>query len=249
MILLPAALGALGGALAGSFIATLVLRWPKGEQVTTGRSRCDGCSRILRWWELVPLASALLSRGRCRTCGSEIASTHAAIELTAAALAGTALLIEPNARGLALTLFWLLLLPPAWLDARHFWLPDRLTLVLAAVGLALGGLVSGLGLADRLIGAVAGGGSLWLIGFAYARLRGRTGLGAGDPKFLAAIGLWLGWQALPFVLLTAALVGLLSAILLRRGRSDRLPFGTLLAIAAIPWSAFGERLLPQLAVS
>lgn len=249
MSLLPAALGALGGALAGSFIATLVLRWPQGEQVMSGRSRCDGCERTLRWWELVPLISALLSRGRCRTCGHTIARTHAVIELTATLLAGTALLLKPDASGVALALFWLLLLPSAWLDARHYWLPDRLTLTLAIAGLAFGSWVSNVGLTDRLIGAVVGGGGLWLIGAAYAKLRGRTGLGTGDPKFLAAIGLWLGWQALPFVLLLAALIGLLFALLLRRGRSDRLPFGSLLAAAAILWSASGDRLLPQLAVS
>ncbi len=110
--------------------------------------------------------------------------------------------------------------------------------------LALAGIAAGLGgieppLADRLIGGSAGFGSLWLIGFAYQRLRGREGLGGGDPKLLGAIGLWLGWRMLPAVLLLAALTGLALVLVgMLTGRAakldDRVPFGALLAIAAYP---------------
>ena len=88
-------------------------------------------------------------------------------------------------------------------------------------------------------GGAAGFASLWLIGFAYKRLRGREGLGGGDPKLLGAIGLWLGWRILPAVLFLAALTGLAFVLVgMVRGRAakldDRMPFGALLAIAAYP---------------
>jgi leader peptidase (prepilin peptidase)/N-methyltransferase len=159
------------------------------------------------------------------------------VEVASAALAALAIAIEPNLQGAALALFWLLLLAPAILDARHQWLPDPLTLVLAIAGLAVGGIATGSLFLDRLIGGAAGFASLWLIGESYRRSRGREGLGAGDPKLLGAIGLWTGALALPAIVLTAALGGLAVAVLQGRGRLDRLPFGSLLAGAAILWTA------------
>ncbi|WP_197417796.1 prepilin peptidase, partial [Sphingomonas sp. CCH21-G11] len=91
-------------------------------------------------------------------------------------------------------------------------------------------------LTDRLIGGAAGFALLWSVAAVYQRLRGRVGLGGGDPKLFGAIGLWLGWRALPMVLLAACLIGLAVALVMRlRGRdvtaTTRLPLGTLLAVA------------------
>ena len=243
MSLALAALGAAGGAIVGSFLATLCLRWPRGEQVMTGRSRCDGCSRELKPLELVPVASALASRGRCRTCGTPIAGLHLQVELAGTALAGGALYLQPNAGGAALALFWLLLLAPAVLDARDYWLPDRLTLLVGISGLALGSYVSGASLADRLIGGACGFLALWLLAYSYKRYRGREGLGAGDAKLLGAIGLWTGWVALPAILLIASLVGIAIAAAKGLSRVERMPFGTLLAAGAILWSAWSAAAL------
>jgi leader peptidase (prepilin peptidase)/N-methyltransferase len=243
--LLIDAAGAVGGAIVGSFLANLIVRWPRDEQVSSGRSRCDSCTRTLSAWELVPIVSAIANRGRCRTCRAPIASEHIWVELTAAALSAIALILQPNLYGVALAAFWLLLLAPAVLDARHLWLPDQLTILLAAAGLLFGTFVSGETLADRVIGGAVGFGSLWLIARGYSGVRGREGLGAGDPKFLGAIGLWTGWQAIPLVVLLAALAGMAVAIVQRRSQADRMPFGTLLAFGAMIWTgafaAFGPR--------
>lgn len=84
---------------------------------------------------------------------------------------------------------------------------------------------------DRLIGAVAGFVSLWAIGEAYRRVRGREGLGLGDAKLLGAIGAWMGWMALPFVLLAASVIGLVAAALTGALTRDRaVPFGAALAL-------------------
>jgi leader peptidase (prepilin peptidase)/N-methyltransferase len=235
-VLLVAA-AAVAGAIVGSFIATLCLRWSRGEQAAAGRSRCDFCHRELRVVELVPLVSWLYTRGSCRTCGAPIPKLHLLVELTAALLAALAVALQPNVHGAALALFWLLLLAPAILDARHHWLPDPLTLVLAIGGLLVGGVATGAPIVDRLIGGVAGFLALWFIARAYRHSRGREGLGAGDPKLLGAIGLWTGWFALPAILLIAALAGLAVAVAQGRARLDRMPFGTLLAAAAILWTA------------
>lgn len=235
-LLLPLS-GGVAGAIVGSFIATLCVRWPREEQATAGRSRCDSCHRRLGTLELVPILSWIAFRGRCRTCGAEIPKLHLWVELVAAALTALALVLQPNVQGATLAVFWLLLLAPTVLDARHYWLPDPLTLAIALAGLVLGGIASGLPLADRLIGGAAGFASLWLVATLYRRTRAREGLGAGDSKLLGAIGLWTGWQALPPILLIAALGGLAAAAAQGRSRLDRMPFGSLLAAGAFVWSA------------
>lgn len=223
--------GAVAGAIIGSFVATMCLRWPLGLQVTTGRSRCDGCGRPLQPLELVPVLSAALAHGRCRTCSAAIDPLHWRVELAAAVVGAIALAVSPTAQGWALALMLWLLLPIALLDARHFWIPDRLTALLALSGLAFGGLL-GMPLADRLVGGAAGFVALALLGLAYRQLRGIEGLGAGDPKLLGAIGLWTGWQPLPLILLLASAVGLAAASVLAKGRLDRMPFGTLMCLGA-----------------
>lgn len=149
------------------------------------------------------------------------------------------LIVAPLAQAIAGMMFgWALLLLVA-LDARHFWLPDRVTRPLIAGGWGAAALGLSVTPLDSLIGATAGFLSLWVVGEAYRRVRGRTGLGGGDPKLLAAIGAWCGWIPLPFVLLGAAVMGL-AIVLLRRGRgqavagTDRVAFGALMALAAWP---------------
>ncbi|MES2054915.1 MAG: prepilin peptidase [Pseudomonadota bacterium] len=234
----PLALGVLGAVL-GSFIATLVIRWPQGRSVMAGRSHCDSCDAALGPRDLIPLISAAIARGTCRHCAAPIDPRHWQIELTAFAIGVFAGLAVPGPAALAGAVFGWLLLVLAALDVTEFWLPDRLTITLALAGLVTALLGVDPSLIDRLIGGVAGFGSLWLIGASYKRLRGREGLGGGDPKLLGAIGLWLGWQMLPAVLLLASMTGLaiaLTARLVGRGGKldDRMPFGALLAIAAYP---------------
>lgn len=231
--------GFIVGAIIGSFIATLVLRWPQGRTVARGRSACDGCGRSLRAGELVPLLSFAWLRGVCRSCGAAINMRHPAIELAAGVIGAVSLTLAPGWEGLCGAVLGWMLLALALLDAEHFWLPDALTLPLLGLGLLASFLVPQPALVDRLIGAGAGYAMLALIALAYSAVRRRKGLGGGDPKLLAAIGAWLGWQALPLVLLAASLAGLgWAGVSALRGKpmagQDRLPLGTLMALAAWP---------------
>jgi leader peptidase (prepilin peptidase)/N-methyltransferase len=241
---LPAIAGFILGAIVGSFLATILVRWPEGRSVVAGRSRCDGCGAALGPLELVPILSFLVRRGRCRRCGAAIDWRHAAIELGAGTIGLVAVLVHPlPLAGATMLLGWMLLLIAA-LDAEHQWLPDALTLPLVALGLLSGWAGLGPPLLDRAIGAAAGWLVLVLLGLAYRVLRGREGLGGGDPKLLAAIGAWLGALHLPFVLLGAGLLGLAAALAMKVrgrevGRTTRLPLGTFMALAAWPiWLIF-----------
>ncbi|MCW2382399.1 MULTISPECIES: prepilin peptidase [unclassified Sphingobium] len=235
--LLRMALGCGLGLIAGSFLGAIVTRWPRGESVMRGRSACDACGRTLGAIDLIPLLSALRTRGRCRTCGARIDPAHVIMELGAAMIGGVcAWLLPLPAAALVAVALWILL-ALAVLDARHFWLPDALTLPLAVLGLTLGDWLVPAPFADRMIGAAIGYIGLFLLAMSYRRLRGREGLGLGDAKLLGAIGAWLGWQLLPVVLLLASVGGLIWAVILRlKGHAlsgnMRLPFGTFLCLAA-----------------
>lgn len=244
------AFAALIGLVLGSFIATLVLRWPAGRSVF-GRSQCDGCGRPLGVADLVPLLSAMLARGYCRKCRAAIDPFHWRVELGSALIGAIALSTMPGTAGWLWALFGWVLLPLALLDARHFWLPDRLSAVLAVVGLLFAGPLLGAPLLDRWIGALAGGGALALIACAYRRARGGEGMGGGDPKLVAAIGCWLGWQALPLMLLLASLGGIVWALVVQQKGDQPLaqrpvPFGVFAcaaAFATVPlWPLLSGRL-------
>lgn len=157
--------------------------------------------------------------------------------MVAAAIVGAgSMLAWPGGAGLFGAAFGWTLLALLVLDVEHFWLPDRLTLPLVVTGL-LGGIWFEPGLADRAIGATAGFVSLAGVAHGYRALTGRVGLGGGDPRLFAGIGAWLGWVALPFVLLLAASLGLVLVLRDRLSghpvtRHTRVPLGALLAASA-----------------
>ena len=231
-----ALIGGLAGAILGSFLATLILRWPQGRSVMRGRSACDGCGRTLGARDLIPLFSAMMQRGRCRSCGAAIDPLHGRVEAGCAVIGALALGAMPNLGGIGWAVFGWLLLTLAVLDWRHFWLPDALTLPLAFLGFTIGLWATDVALVDRAIGAAAGYGALLAIALGYRAVRGRDGLGLGDAKLLGALGAWMGWQALPFILLIASVTGLLVMLVTGRAKEAgaRVPLGTFLALAAVP---------------
>lgn len=236
MLFWPVLLAVLG-LVFGSFIATVALRLPQGRSALSGRSMCDACGTQLRATELVPLFSFLFQRGRCRHCGARIAPDHGVIEILGCAIGIAAGLAAPGWEGALGAAFGWQLLALGAIDRVAYWLPDPLTAALALTGLAAGWLVDVPGMGDRLLGGALGFGVLAAVRYGYRALRGREGLGGGDPKLFGAIGLWLGWRALAPVMLVAALGGLALVLALRlggrrMGMADRMPLGSLLAPAA-----------------
>lgn len=197
------------GAIWGSFVAALCQRWPEGESILTGRSRCDHCRFPLRAHELVPILSYVIQRGKCRRCRAAIGRDSLFIEVFCACFGLLCAALFPLPSAVAVAVLSWALLPLILLDWRHYWLPDNLVIVVAVSGLIGGSfLLTELSIADRVIGGVAGFTALQLLRLGYTRLCGIEAMGAGDPKLFGAIGLWVGWQSLPLVLLLASTMGL-----------------------------------------
>jgi len=233
-------LGALG-LIVGNVIARVSLRLPADEDLR-GRAPCRSCGATLKLWSVVSVFSWVARRGRCADCGARISARSPLVELAAAGVGVWSGLLGQDWLSAASTalLGWQLVLIGI-VDAEHFWLPDVLTMPLMVSGLGAALLLDRSGAHHHLIGAAAGFAGLWLLAFAYRRVRGRQGLGGGDPILFAGCGAWVGWQGLPGVLVWACLAGLglvLTRVLLRRTVSgaDRLPFGVFLAIGTwIVW--------------
>ncbi|MDI3317281.1 MAG: prepilin peptidase [Bacillota bacterium] len=228
-----ALLAALVGLAAGSFLNTVIDRWIRGESLLRPPSHCESCGRRLEPWELVPLASWLALRGRCRSCGAAIGWQAPAVE------AGTALLfaaVTATGRGWAETLLGLglvaLLVVATGVDLRVRLIPDAANGLAAGWALAIGFLARGGGFWPHLAAAAGAGLLFALIG----RLSG-GGLGGGDVKLAAVLGLFLGPAPAALAFFAAAVLGGgVAGFLLvtgRRSRRDELPFGPFLAAGAL----------------
>lgn len=220
------------------------------------RSGCPGCGRQIRALENVPIASWLWLRGRCAGCGTRISMRYPVVELAGGAIAAyAAQRYGFTLAGAGAMLFAWTLLALAVIDYDTQYLPDDLTLPLLWAGLAfnLGGAFVPLHAA--VIGAIAGYLVLWLVYWGFKLATGKEGMGYGDFKLLAAIGAWLGWAALPLVILLSSFVGAVVGISLvvagRQGRDKPIPFGPYLAAAgaiALFWDAdIARRWLPLFA--
>lgn len=204
------------------------------------RSRCPQCGHGVTALENVPLISYLFLRGRCAQCKTPISIQYPLVEATSAVLAfvvawhfgfswlsGAALVFT----GCLLTL--------AVIDLRTQYLPDVLTLALLWLGLVLN--LNGLftDIQSSVLGAVFGYLSLWSVYHVFKLLTGKEGMGYGDFKLLAALGAWLGWQALPLIVLLSALVGAIVGIglIVFAGRDKHIPIPYGPFLAAAGWIA------------
>jgi len=231
-----AAIAIVASPFIGSFLALMVLRLPARRPIVLGRSACDACAHPLGARDLVPLASYAMLGGRCRYCGARIDPIHPLIEVGAIGLAVWTAIVTSGWILIATCCLGWSLLALAAIDWRTGRLPDALTLPLAAAGIAVAIAIDPPTVGDHIIGSVAGFVVFALVSELYRRLRGRAGLGLGDAKLLAAAGAWLGWQALPTVILFSAMLGL--AFVLVRGvmgkaisATDSIAFGPALAAA------------------
>ncbi len=208
------------------------------------RSHCPICRTTLSISENLPLFSYIKLGGRCAVCQIPISWCYPALELLSACCACIAFWrFGTNWQALAAFGFTATLLALAFIDAKTHLLPDALTLPLMWAGLLVNLDSTFAPLPEAVLGVVAGYLSLWLVYWLFRAIRGIEGIGYGDFKLCAALGAWLGWSALPQIVLIASLAGSLFGIItLIRGRLKHrqlLPFGPFLTIAAISTLFYG----------
>jgi len=221
---------------------------PAPITLSAPRSRCPSCGHQIAWHENIPVLSYLRLGGKCAECKTPISKRYPAIEILTALLfaaCGVHFGAQPSALlwcGLVATLIAL-----AFIDLDTQFLPDSLTLPLLWAGIASSafGWIP-VSLKDSVLGAMTGYLSLWFVFHAYRIIRGREGMGAGDFKLLAALGAWMGWLAIPSIILLSSAVGAVVGIALIALRShDRdvpIPFGPYLAGGGVAALFFGEQL-------
>ena len=231
----------------GSFINVCVYRIPLKKSIIKPPSACPKCRQRIRFYDNIPLISYLILRGRCRHCRGYISWEYPLVEAVTGFLS-LALFIR---YGLSLQfLFFLLfagtLVMISFIDLHHRIIPDVLSLPGIPAGWAYSLFAGHVSWLDSLIGSIAGGGALFLVAFVYQRLTGREGMGGGDIKLLAMIGAWMGWRALPFIVLisslTGAVVGCLFILMAGKGYKFKIPFGPFLSLGALVYLFFGLRL-------
>lgn len=234
---------ALLGLAVGSFLNVVIYRVPRREGVVSGRSRCPACGHALAWYDLVPVASYLLLRGRCRYCGARVSPRYPAVEVCTAAIFVLVFWRFGLSPALAKYLFLGgLLVAASFIDLEHYIIPDGLIVAGLAGGAVLGLAARDVGLWSALAGLAVGGGALLLVA-----LISRGGMGGGDVKLAAVTGLFLGWPLGPLGLfLGVCLGGFVAAFLLLfkiRGRKEPVPFGPFIALGSLLAMAWGREIL------
>jgi leader peptidase (prepilin peptidase)/N-methyltransferase len=227
------------GLVIGSFLTVVVSRIPAGEGLG-GRSRCPRCGAQIGAFDNIPVLSWILLRGRCRTCGNRISVRYPLIELTTAALF---LLADRTFEDLALAIpaamFLATMLAIALIDAKHKIVPNRIVypaLLILGPAVVVADLTGGpIDAPSAFIGLAAYAGPLLIVAFAVP-----GGMGMGDVKLAALIGLALGGLGLAYVAVAAGLgivgggVGAVLAVtVFKFGRKQQMPFGPYLAAGAV----------------
>jgi len=242
-VLVLSLMGALGLVM-GSAVTALSFRIPRGLSWVRGRSECPSCHTPLQFLDLIPVLSFALARGRCRHCAAKIGWRYPLTELLCAAWS---LLLYRHV-GLVpvlplLAIWGYLLIALLWIDLDFQLLPDALTFPGTLLAAVVAVMTPG-GVREAIFGVAIGSGALWLVAWAYFRVRKVEGMGGGDIKLAAMFGAVLGWERTLVTMFLAALMGSVwGAILLARrsgGPQTALPFGTLLVPAAMVTYLWGE---------
>jgi leader peptidase (prepilin peptidase)/N-methyltransferase len=216
------------------------------------RSRCPSCGKGIAAFRNIPILSFVFLKGRCSSCKAWIGLKYPLVELLAGiGAAYAAWRFGPTLAALGAALFIWFTIALAFIDQETGFLPDDLTLPLVWVGLILNLKGTFSSLPDAVIGAAAGYLFLWSVNAAFKLIRGMDGMGYGDFKLTAAVGAFLGWKALPLVILISSVVGLVFGTLqmfsARRGWDWKFKFhfGPYLAIAGIVAMLWGGWLKQQ----
>jgi leader peptidase (prepilin peptidase)/N-methyltransferase len=248
---------ALFGLIAGSFFNVLICRIPEKKSILFPPSHCPKCKSPIKPWYNVPILGYIILGGKCRVCKQRISITYPLIELTTA----TAALIlwyfyissQQYTSWIPITIlvvqstFLLLCIPVTIIDFRHYIIPDQMTLPFCALGICISFLPGPLTPLQSLFGIVAGGGTLYAIGWIGTLLLKKEAMGGGDIKLMAAAGALFGAQnALLSIIIGAMLgsiFGITAMMIKKMDHTHQIPFGPFLAAGI--WTALlaGQKLL------
>lgn len=263
------------GALIGSFLNVVIHRLPRGESIAFPNSHCPCCDRPVKFYDNVPVLSYLALGGRCRSCGARISPRYPAVEVLTAIMFAVVAYAAGGESGLRL-LFDLVfvtgIIALVFIDAEHMILPNKITypglafaivarliapnlygfvdpmaFVLMRGGISTSSIVV-FSLANALLGALVGGGSLWFVGWLWKRMRGVDAMGLGDVKMMLAVGAYLGLALTPLAIFIGVLSGSIIGVLWmwRSGTRDlsaQIPFGIFLGIGSVVSLLYGTQIV------
>ncbi|MGH9948939.1 MAG: prepilin peptidase [Pyrinomonadaceae bacterium] len=261
------------GAIIGSFLNVVIHRVPNEESIVFPNSACPKCSKPIKGYDNIPIFSWLILGGKCRNCKEPISIRYPAVELlTALSFVlvywrfGFDVLLPVGLIFVAVTIALM------FIDAEHMILPNLITypffafavLIRIVYPLAFGMIFSDMNytplssmtsyptwavsVLGAVLGALAGGGSLWLVGAIWKKLRGVEAMGLGDVKMMLGFGALLGWRLAFLSILLASFAGALIGIAMIVNQKDRnlqaqIPFGIFLGIGSVAALLFGEQMI------
>lgn len=253
------------GALIGSFLNVVIVRWPQEQSIVSPRSSCPNCKNMIAWYDNIPVLSFLWLRAKCRHCGEPISWRYPLVEILTAVLSFLVFhrFVADTSRILAVQVgayllyfaFVAGLIAITFIDFEHYLIPDVISLPAIPIGIVGvwaiqdmdGALTTVWG---SVLGALIGGGSLALLRFVYQLIRRHEGMGMGDVKMMAMLGTFLGAHpALIFVIFVSSFLGSAVGIVMMvlRGKDLKypLPFGPFLAIGGLVYLLWGYRYAPM----
>jgi leader peptidase (prepilin peptidase)/N-methyltransferase len=262
------------GAIIGSFLNVVIHRVPNEESVVFPNSRCPSCGAVIAFYDNIPILSYMALGAKCRRCKEHISIRYPAVEALTAALFVAVAWHDGMSVALPFDLVFVsALLALIFIDAEHMILPNAITYpgivfaVVARIAIPfltrtphfddLPSLINGpfegmpiwvASLGGAAIGALAGGGSLWLMGWIWEKLRGVEAMGLGDVKMMFMVGAYLGWRLTILTIFVGVLSGSIIGVLLMARQRERnmqmlLPFGIFLGIGAIASLLFGSQIV------
>ncbi len=235
------------GAMLGSFGNVIIYRMPREESIVKPRSHCFHCKKQVPWYDNIPMVSWFVLLGKCRFCKAPFSFRYVLVEY----LMALAFVFCYHQFGfswflLEALIFVFGLIVSSFIDFDHMILPDEFTLGGLALGLIGAAINPEREFLPALFGVLLGGGFLWLMAYIYFLITKVEGMGGGDIKLLAWIGAVLGWKAIPFVIMTAAISGSTVGLALtwkqRKGLKTMIPFGPYLAFGAILYLFGGQEI-------
>ncbi len=238
----------------GSFVNVCIYRLPINKQIIVGRSFCPKCKKKINWFDNIPLISFIFLFAKCRKCKKEISIKYFFVELISGIIFLYLFLNYDNfLEVIFLQTIFLILLIIFFIDLKYFIIPDSLNYTLIFLGFIknyLSNFSSNFFTYDiyqSIIGGLFGFLLIWLIIFIYKKLKKIEAMGLGDAKFLAAVGVFFGWQSIWSILFVASVVGIIvilpSLLKNKRNLKSTIPFGPYLVISSIIYYNFGNLIM------